>query len=92
MNFKSYIVNLWVAIIILKKLYYLLLYIYDYVPDYSNCGNNVNLDSCIVFVKRTPIYLSDYSNCGTIDNIDQCVVFVKQTPLLPIYKYKKIET
>uniref|UniRef100_A0A6C0AWU2 Uncharacterized protein n=1 Tax=viral metagenome TaxID=1070528 RepID=A0A6C0AWU2_9ZZZZ len=55
MNFNSYIVNFWVAIIIFKNLYYILLYIYDYVPDYSNCSTNVNLDSCIRFVKRTPL-------------------------------------
>jgi hypothetical protein len=92
MNFKSCIINIWVTIIILKNIYYILLYVYDYVPDYTNCGTNVNLDSCIVFVKRTPIYVPDYSNCGANDSIDSCIVFVKQHTVVPSDKYKKIES
>ena len=55
MNIKAHIINLWIALIILKNIYYIILYIYDYVPDYSNCTTNVNLDSCIVFVKRSEL-------------------------------------
>lgn len=55
MNFKLSIVHFWVAFTIFKNIYFVILYIYDYVPDYSNCGTNVNLDSCIVFVKRSDL-------------------------------------